>query len=325
MKWKKFTIHTTEEAEDVISAMLYELGITSIEISDKKPVSAAENGGYFGEVVPQMPENDHLADVVFYTEEDVDTAETVEKVEAGIEELRAWNDIGEGSLELDTTSEDDWVNNWKEFFHSFYVDDIYIEPTWEVGTNEEREAAKDAAMVLKIDPGTAFGTGKHETTQLAIGAVRKYVKEGCEMLDIGTGSGILGIVALKSGAKHVFGTDLDDNTLPAITDNLKQNGIENSQFTRILGNIIDDPATQDAIGYHKYDVVVANIIAEILAEITPHVPATLRDGGIYITSGILSDREDIVIEAGEKAGLSVLDIQRMGDWSCIVFSYNQKQ
>ncbi len=324
MKWKKFTIHTTEEAEDLISGMLYELGITSIEISDKAPVAPEENGGYFGDVVPEMPENDHLADVVFYTDETMDAADIVTQVEEQLAELRSYADIGEGTVSMGSTDEEDWVNNWKQYFHSFRIDDIYIEPTWEEGTDEEREGAKDASMILKIDPGTAFGTGKHETTQLAIRALRKYVKSGDEFLDIGTGSGILGIIALKSGAKHVFGTDLDDNTLPAITDNLKQNGISDEQFTRILGNIIDDKATQDAVGYHKYNVVVANIIAEILAEITPAVPATLVDGGIYITSGILSDREELVIDAAEAAGLKVVEINRMGDWSCIVFSYNQE-
>ncbi len=324
MKWKKFTIHTTSDAEDLVSGMLYELGITSIEIADKKPVMPEENGGYFGEVVPEMPEDDHKAEVMFYTDEDTNVEELIAQVKEGLTDLKSYADIGEGSVTEDSTDEEDWVNNWKQYFHSFSIDDIYIEPTWEEGTEEEEAAKKDASMILKIDPGTAFGTGKHETTQLAIRALRKYVKEGDEFLDIGTGSGILGIIALKSGAKHVFGTDLDDNTLPAITDNLKQNGISDEQFTRILGNIIDEKEAQDAVGYHKYDVVVANIIAEILAEITPHVPPTLKDGGIYITSGILSDRENLVIEAGEKAGLSVVEVNRMGDWSCIVFSYSQK-
>ncbi len=323
MNWKKYTIHTTEEAEDLVSGMLYELGITSIEISDKAPVLPEENGGYFGDVVPEMPEDDHLADVVFYTEESDDDETLIRQIKEALEDMRAYAEIGEGTITSGSTSEEDWVNNWKQYFHSFHIDDIYIEPTWEEGTEEEKEAAKDASMVLKIDPGTAFGTGKHETTQLAIRALRKYVKDGDEFLDIGTGSGILGIIALKSGAAHVFGTDLDDNTLPAITDNLQQNGISDGQFTRILGNIADDPATQDAVGYHKYDVVAANIIAEILTEITPAVPACLKDGGIYITSGILSDREQLVIDAGTQAGLEVQEINRMGDWSCIVFSYSQ--
>ncbi len=287
MKWNQYTIHTTEEAEDLISAVLYELGVTSLEVQDKKPVTADENGGYFGDVVPDLPEDDHLADITFYTDETTDDENLLKDLRKKLDEMRSYANIGEASITKGETEDEDWVNNWKQYFHSFHIDDIYIEPTWEEGTEEEQREAKDASMVLHIDPGTAFGTGKHESTQLAIRAIRKYIKSGDEFLDIGTGSGILGIIALKSGAQHVFGTDLDDNTLPAITDNLKQNGIRNDQFTRILGNIGDDPKTQQAVGFEKYDVVAANIIAEILADITPAVPATLKDGGIYITSGIL--------------------------------------
>ncbi len=321
MKWKTYTIHTTEEAEDLVSFMLYELGITSVEVKDKRPVTPEENGGYFGEVVPEMPEDDHLADITFYTDQDADDADLLEQVRAKLTDLSSYADIGDASIEEGVTDDQDWVNNWKQYFHSFHVDDIYIEPTWEEGTEKEAEEAKKAAMVLHIDPGTAFGTGSHETTQLAIRSLRKYIKEGDQVLDIGTGSGILGIVALKSGAAHVFGTDLDDNTLPAITDNLKQNDIGDEQFIRILGNIADDQAVQDAVGYGKYDIVLANIIAEILEDITPAVPPTLKEGGIYITSGILREREDLVLAAGEKAGLALEEINRMGDWSCIVFSY----
>lgn len=325
MKWNQYTIHTTEEAEDLISAVLYELGITSLEVQDKKPVSAEENGGYFGDVVPEMPEDDHLADITFYTDEQTDDAQLLKELSERIEEMRSYADVGDGRITRNETKDEDWVNNWKQYFHSFHIDDIYIEPTWEEGTEEEKREAKDASMVLHIDPGTAFGTGKHESTQLAIRAIRKYIKPEDEFLDIGTGSGILGIVALKSGARHVFGTDLDDNTLPAITDNLKQNGIRDDQFTRILGNIADDPKTQQEVGFQKYDIAVANIIAEILSDITPAVPAALKDGGIYITSGILREREQIVLEAAEKAGFEVKEINHMGDWSCIVFSYRRNR
>lgn len=325
MEWNQYTIHTTEEAEDLISAVLYEMGITSLEIHDKKPITAAENGGYFGDVVPKMPKDDHLADISFYTEEGTDDEETLRHIREKLSEMRAYADIGDGTITKETTRDEDWANNWKQYFHSFHIDDIYIEPTWEEGSEEEARKAGNASMVLHIDPGTAFGTGKHESTQLAIRAIRKYLKKGDEFLDIGTGSGILGIIALKSGARHVFGTDLDDNTLPAITDNLKKNGITDEEFTRILGNIADDPKTQKRIGYQKYDVAAANIIAEILADVTPAVPAALKDGGIYITSGILREREQIVLDAAEKAGFKLEEINHMGEWSCIVFSYRRSR
>lgn len=315
MEWKRFTIHTTEEAEEPVTALLAELGIEAVEVTDKRPFSAEESGGLYGDVVPEMPEDDHLAELSFYMEKDADCDSLLKELRSRLEALRNTMDIGSGRIEESVTREEDWINNWKDYFHSFLVDDILIRPSWE----SDKTEAGDAAMVLEIDPGTAFGTGAHESTQLAIRALRKYLKSGDSFLDIGTGSGILGIIALKSGASEVFGTDLDPNTLPAIEENLEANGLSDSHFVRVLGNIADDPAVQEAAGFTHYDVVAANIIAEILSEITPRVPAHLKEGGYYITSGILEGHEDIVIDAAEKAGLRVTEINRLGEWMSIVF------
>ena len=268
MEWKRFTIHTTEEAEEPVTALLAELGIEAVEVTDKRPFSAEESGGLYGDVVPEMPEDDHLAELSFYMEEDADCDSLLKELRSRLEALRNTMDIGSGRIEESVTREEDWINNWKDYFHSFRVDDILIRPSWE----SDKTEAGDASMVLEIDPGTAFGTGAHESTQLAIRALRKYLKSGDSFLDIGTGSGILGIIALKSGASEVFGTDLDPNTLPAIEENLEANGLSDSNFVRVLGNIADDPAVQEAAGFAHYDVVAANIIAEILSEITPRVP-----------------------------------------------------
>ena len=315
MEWKRFTIHTTEEAEEPVTALLAELGIEAVEVTDKRPFSAEESGGLYGDVVPEMPEDDHLAELSFYMEEDADCDSLLKELRSRLEALRSTMDIGSGRIEESVTREEDWINNWKDYFHSFRVDDILIRPSWE----SDKTEAGDASMVLEIDPGTAFGTGAHESTQLAIRALRKYLKSGDSFLDIGTGSGILGIIALKSGASEVFGTDLDPNTLPAIEENLEANGLSDSHFVRVLGNIADDPAVQEAAGFARYDVVAANIIAEILSEITPQVPAHLKEGGYYITSGILEGHEDIVISAAEKAGLRITEINRLGEWMSIVF------
>ena len=315
MEWKRFTIHTTEEAEEPVTALLAELGIEAVEVTDKRPFSAEESGGLYGDVVPEMPEDDHLAELSFYMEKDADCDSLLKELRSRLEALRNTMDIGSGRIEESVTREEDWINNWKDYFNSFRVDDILIRPSWE----SDKTEAGDAAMVLEIDPGTAFGTGAHESTQLAIRALRKYLKSGDSFLDIGTGSGILGIIALKSGASEVFGTDLDPNTLPAIEENLEANGLSDSHFVRVLGNIADDPAVQEAAGFAHYDVVAANIIAEILSEITPRVPAHLKEGGYYITSGILEGHEDIVIDAAEKAGLRVTEINRLGEWMSIVF------
>ena len=315
MEWKRFTIHTTEEAEEPVTALLAELGIEAVEVTDKRPFSAEESGGLYGDVVPEMPEDDHLAELSFYMEEGADCDSLLKELRSRLEALRNTMDIGSGRIEESVTREEDWINNWKDYFHSFRVDDILIRPSWE----SDKTEAGDASMVLEIDPGTAFGTGAHESTQLAIRALRKYLKSGDSFLDIGTGSGILGIIALKSGASEVFGTDLDPNTLPAIEENLEANGLSDSNFVRVLGNIADDQAVREAAGFAHYDVVAANIIAEILSDITPQVPAHLKEGGYYITSGILEGHEDIVISAAEKAGLRVTEINRLGEWMSIVF------
>lgn len=311
MDWMKYRIHTTEEAEDLVTGALYGLGIDSVEIEDRRPPSKEELAGLFGEVVPDMPEDDHLAEVTFYLEADKDQEEVLCRVRASLEELRGLSDIGSCDITSSVTKDEDWVNNWKKYFHQFRVDDILIVPSW-----ENVPAAGDEKMVLRIDPGTAFGTGRHDTTQLAILALKKQIRPGDRLLDIGTGSGILGIVALKCGASSVFGTDIDINVLPAIGDNLAKNGLDRNHFRTVIGNIIDDPKVQEEAG-DGYDIVTANIIAEILVKLTPEIPKHLRKGGIFILSGILSDREKMVTDALEKAGMEVLSTERMGDWSGI--------
>ena len=316
MEWKKFTITTTEEAEDLICGLLDTLGYSGVQIEDLRPVTAEESGGLFGDVVPEQLPDDHVARLSFYTDGDADSAAVISAVMSGIEEMRSYVDVGDAVITESKTAEEDWINNWKAYFHAFRVEDIVICPTWEDCESLDTEGA---AMVLRIDPGTAFGTGAHESTQIALRALRKYQKEGDRLLDIGTGSGILGIAALKRGAQSVFGTDLDDNTLPAIADNLRQNGIPEESFAYCIGNIADDPLIQERAGFLCYDIVCANIIAEILADITPEVPRHLKSGGYYITSGILHEREEIVREAGAKAGLREVETLRQGEWSGIVF------
>ncbi len=316
MEWYKFSIHTTVEAEEMVAAMISELGYEGIEISDNLPVTPEESGGLFGDVVPDLPEGDRSAVVSFYTDTGTDPGAVTESLKAGLEEISSYADTGEGSISVSKTAEEDWINNWKEYFHSFLVDDILIRPTWEEG---EEQVPEGVSMVLRIDPGTAFGTGAHESTRLAIRALRKYIRPQDALLDVGTGSGILGIVALKSGAARVFGTDIDDNTLPAVQDNLLNNNIDEKQFTWVLGNLINDEDIRRKAGYGTYNLVTANIIAEILEDLTPCIPAHLKKGGIYITSGILTEKEELVIDAADKAGFDVLEIDRMGEWSGIVF------
>ena len=309
MKWNRFTIKTKTEAEDVIISALADVGVEGVEIQDKQPLTETDKEQMFVDIMPEGPADDGIAYLNFYLEEDTETAPVLEKVRAVLEEVRGYMDIGEGTITESQTEDKDWINNWKEYFHQFYVDDILIVPSWE----EVKEEDKDK-MILHIDPGTAFGTGMHETTQLVIRQLKKYVTPDTEMLDVGTGSGILGIVALKLGAKHVLGTDLDPCAVPAVAENKEANQIADETFDMVIGNIIDDKAIQDQAGYEKYDIVTANILADVLIPLTPVIVNQMKKGAYYITSGILDVKEEVVVEAVKAAGLTVVEVTHQGEW-----------
>ena len=312
MKWNKYTIKTISGAEDIISATLAELGIQGVEIEDRQPLTEEEKRQMFVDILPEMPEDDGTAYVSFYLEPEQDNPAILANVREELDGLRAFMDIGAGSVSASETEDKDWINNWKQYFKQFYVDDILIIPSWEQIKEEDKDK-----MVLHIDPGTAFGTGMHETTQLCIRQLKKYVKPGDELLDVGTGSGILSIIALKLGAGHALGTDLDPCSVPAVEDNKRANGILEKDFTMLIGNIIDDEKVQEIVGREKYDLVTANILADVLVPLTPVICNHLKPGGIYITSGILDVKEEVVKEAVEKAGMTVLEVTRQGEWVAI--------
>ena len=310
MKWKKFTLTTTTEAVDLISYTLDELGIEGIEIEDNIPLTEKETKGMFIDILPELPPDEGVAKVSFYLDEDDDIPAMMAKVKEALEELKPFTDLGACTFAESETEDKDWINNWKQYFKPFTVDHILIKPTWE----EIPEEHKDK-LLIQIDPGTAFGTGKHETTQLCIRQLEKYVKPGVKVLDLGTGSGILGIAALKLGAEYVFGTDLDENAITAVHENLAANDIPEEKFGVIQGNIIDDKATQDAAGYECYDIVVANILADIIIMIQKQVPFHLKKGGIFISSGIIDMKEQAVREALEaNEAFEIIEVTRQGEW-----------
>ena len=309
MKWNRFTIKTKTEAEDVIISALADVGVEGVEIQDKQPLTETDKEQMFVDIMPEGPADDGIAYLNFYLEEDTETAPVLEKVRAVLEEVRGYMDIGEGTITESQTEDKDWINNWKEYFHQFYVDDILIVPSWE----EVKEEDKDK-MILHIDPGTAFGTGMHETTQLVIRQLKKFVTKDTQMLDVGTGSGILGIVALKLGAAHVVGTDLDPCAIPAVADNKEANDIKDETFDMLIGNIIDDKEVQDTVGYEKYDIITANILADVLVPLTPVIVNQMKKGAYYITSGILDVKEEVVIKAVKDAGLQLVEVTNQGEW-----------
>ena len=312
MKWNRFTVKTKTEAEDIVISTLAEVGIEGVEIQDKQPLTEEDKAQMFVDIMPEGPSDDGIAYLNFYLEEDADKEAILKDVREALDDLRNFMDIGEATIEESQTEDKDWINNWKQYFHQFYVDDILIIPSWEKVKTEDRDK-----MILHIDPGTAFGTGMHETTQLVIRQLKKYVTPNTEMLDVGTGSGILGIVALKLGAKHVLGTDLDPCAIPAVAENKEANQIADESFDMVIGNIIDDKAIQDQAGYEKYDIVTANILADVLIPLTPVIVNQMKKGAYYITSGILDVKEEVVVEAVKAAGLTVVEVTHQGEWVSI--------
>ena len=317
MKWNQFRLKTTTEAEDIVSSMLADLGIEGVQIEDKIPLTQSDKEQMFVDILPDMPEDDGCAYLTFYLDEEVDKHEMLLKVRQELEEMRSYLNVGDCTIEESKTEDVDWVNNWKQYFHQFYIDDILVIPSW-----ENVEAKDSDKMVIHIDPGTAFGTGMHETTQLCIRQLKKYVTEDTEILDVGCGSGILGMLALKFGAKHSVGTDLDPCAIDATYENMDNNGISRDQYEVMIGNIIDDKEVQDKVGYEKYDIVAANILADVLVPLTPVIIHQLKKGGIYITSGIIEDKEGVVVEAVKKAGLEVLEVNHQGEWVSVTARKN---
>lgn len=313
MKWKKFMIKTITDAEDIIVSALYDIGLEGAQIEDKVPLTPLEKEQMFVDILPDGPEDDGIAYLSFFVEESdenpVDTDEIVANINRELDDLRNFMDIGEGTIMVSETEDIDWINNWKQFFHQFYIDDLLVIPSWEEVRPEDRNK-----KILHIDPGTAFGTGMHETTQLCIRQLKKHITPETELLDVGTGSGILAIVSLMYGIRHAVGTDLDPCAAEAVRENMEANQIAPERFGMMIGNIITDKAVQDWVGYGKYDIVVANILADVLVPLTPVIVNQLRTGGVYITSGIIDNKEQTVRDAVEAAGLEVIEVTYQGEW-----------
>ena len=319
MKWLKFRIKTITEAEDIIISTLYDIGLEGAQIEDKVPLSAWEKEQMFVDILPEGPEDDGIAYLNFFVEEDgeVSAAELLCRIHEELDGLREFMDIGEGTVEIAETEDVDWINNWKQYFHQFTIDDVLVIPSW-----EEVEQCDQDKIILHIDPGTAFGTGMHDTTQLCIRQLRKYITPETVLLDVGTGSGILAILSLMFGAKKAVGTDLDPCSREAVRENMEANGIALADFQMMIGNIITEKEVQDRVGYGCYDIVVANILAEVLVSLTPVIVSQLKKGGIYITSGIIDDKEDTVREAVEAAGLEILEVTDQGEWVSVTAQKN---
>ena len=311
MKWKKYTIETTTAAEDFMASMLMDIGIEGIEIEDNIPLTKEDQADMIIDFLPELPPDEGISHISFYIEDDgSDQTEILKQVKLGLEDLRSTVEVGSGMITSSETEDLDWINNWKKYFTSFSIDNIFIKPTWE----ELKEEDKDK-ILIEIDPGISFGTGKHETTQLCIRQLAKYINgTKPKVLDVGCGSGILSIVALKLGAREVVGTDLDADCMISTKENMEVNHLDANLGTFYVGNLIDDVELQNTVGTEEYEIVVANILADVIIPMAPVIPARLKKDGYFITSGIINFKENEVKEAIEKAGLEVVEINHQGEW-----------
>lgn len=354
MKWKKYTITTHIDAVDILSYELDSRGIEGIEIEDHLGLSDEDKEKMFVDIPPEPVEKDDIAKVSFYLEVsddgdtpagtssqivDTDGASDLSGLSADriisiikeiLDDISTYTEIGEGTIEVSETEDIDWINNWKQYAKPFRASRrIAICPTWieEVpkeilGPYETGDTTPDASRSVKliyIDPGVAFGTGSHETTKLCIQALDNHINGGERVLDIGTGSGILSITSLLLGAGRATAIDIDELAVKAARENFDVNEIPTSLYDLTAGNVLADEKLRDSLT--GYDIVVANILPDVIVPLTEHVPSFIKKGGIYITSGILAEREQEVTSALEQAGFSDITVTPMGEWVGIVSFY----
>lgn len=317
MKWTQYSLKTTTAATDMISYTLGEIGVEGIEIEDHVPLTEDEKRQMYVDILPDTEPDDGTAVINFYRDEDENPEEFLVKVNAALDGLRSFMDIGDATVTVSETADKDWINNWKEFFHTFRVSDrIVIKPTWEesVGLPDYKEDD----IVISIDPGTAFGTGSHETTRLCINALDRHVTKGMNILDVGCGSGILSIAAVRFGAGHALGIDIDEYAIPSTLENRDINNVTPEQFEAICGNILDDAGLRNSVGDECYDIAVANILANVIIPLSGEIGRHIKPGGLFISSGIINTAAGNVKEAIISNGFEITETDTLGDWYCFV-------
>lgn len=335
MEWNKYTISTTTQAVDAISGVLMDLGIYGIEVQDNVPISEADRQKMFIDILPVLPPDDGTAYVTFYVQQDegqvagfgmtvtgddgleacvLPETELLEKLREAMKALSGFLDIGEGTIQKEVTADEDWNANWKAYFKPFSIARFLIKPTWET------MQPKAEQYVIDIDPGLAFGTGRHETTKLCLEQLDANVKAGDRVLDLGCGSGILSIAAYKLGADCIVSTDIDPAAIEATVENEKLNSMDTKHCSVYLGNVLEEIDLQETIG-NGYDVVVANILADVIVPLADMVGKFMKPGALFISSGILYTKEKDVVEAVQRAAdLELESVTRDGDWVCVCAS-----
>ena len=362
MKWKKITLETTTEAEDLISAVLDEMGIEGVQIEDKIQLSDEDKKKMFIDILPELPPDDGVAELSFYVDPDMDVEQLKSDLLENLEFYSSEYNLGTLKFEVSETEDKDWINNWKQYFHPFRCSDkIVIKPTW--CSADELPDIKEDDTIIELDPGTAFGTGAHETTKLCIQALSKYLKTGDKLLDVGCGSGILSIIGMKLGAEAALGIDVDDNasrtsvenaeineikaeyfdvsgngdgsdchfdkesinckegnkkTDDSVTSDLEKIEIKSSGIRFYTGNVLEDENICIRTGFDRFDVVVANILADVIIPLSSVCSKYMRKDALFISSGIINTKEEAVREALLKNGFEIIEVMHMNDWVAFV-------
>lgn len=313
MRLMKYSIEIPSENEDIVAASLYDCDVEGIEIEDTIPLTEDELKNMFVDI-PKSLEDDGKAILSFYLDiEDEETKAILSKVETELKVLKSQGLVEKDEIKITDISSINWQDNWKKYFKPFHIEDIYIVPTWEDDSEYE---GKDG-VVIRVDPGSAFGTGKHETTQLCVQEMKQYLKENQSILDVGTGSGILGIIGLKLGAGMVNAIDIDSNVLGTIEENLVNNGISKDDFKIKIGDITRDDELMSFLSNQKHDIIIANILPDVLSVITEYIYRLMHEDSIYILSGILDIKVAEVEKFLQKYKLEIISKRQLGEWVAI--------
>ena len=311
MGWNRITISTVTGAEDMLSYELTELGACGVEVEDRVPLTEEEIREMFIEVLPDHQEpDDGRALLHCYFDESENLEDVTIRIEEMLNRVKSFMDIGDGTIEYGFTKEEDWINNWKQFFKPLRLDDtIIIKPTW-----EELPDQREGDVVIEIDPGTAFGTGSHETTRLCIAGLKEEIRPDTVMLDVGCGSGILSVIALKLGAGKTVMTDIDPRAVTAAEENMEVNHIDRDQYEVYGGNVLDYMDFARSLGEHRYDLVAANILADVILPLIEIADLFLKEDGAFVISGIIDTKEQEVLDKLERYGFEAVKTRKLKEW-----------